>query len=333
MKQLLITIAALVQVGCGPPKAPDISIHAAAESGNIEAVKQHIAAGTDVNAKDDDGTTPLDLPDDEEIADLLRKHGGKTSEELKAKLTFNSDGTVSNVTHKLLARWEFNEVHNSKASIKTTAGMPLILRVNIEQARPNGKGGLAIPGLNPNESLSVRLEHNGLGEELFSEYVIGVKVKILSNSTSEYFSVFDTGQPHPDGFYATEEQNLKYKADAEIYVKDNEGIGILGDYVGSEKIINDEFNWFIIEVKEDSDFLVINKYINGEHVGTQREHRLFGTKRYKLQTCKEAKPVSLFVDNDSETKPCIVSEIFLSVPDLLRKHGGKTGEELKSEGE
>ena len=35
-----------------PPtaKAPDISIHEAAEKGKIEAVKQHLAAGTDVNA-------------------------------------------------------------------------------------------------------------------------------------------------------------------------------------------------------------------------------------------------------------------------------------------
>ena len=32
-------------------KAPDISIHVAAELGNIEAVKQHLAAGTDVNVK------------------------------------------------------------------------------------------------------------------------------------------------------------------------------------------------------------------------------------------------------------------------------------------
>jgi hypothetical protein len=44
-----------------PPtaKAPDISIWDAAEDGNIEAVKQHLAAGTDVNAKDGWDGTPL----------------------------------------------------------------------------------------------------------------------------------------------------------------------------------------------------------------------------------------------------------------------------------
>ena len=140
-------------------KAPDISIHDAVKTGNIEAVKQHLAAGADVNAKDINGrtslyyaafkrhdeiaelliaagadvnaksrtgTTPLhnaamighkeiielliakgvdvnakiesgmnfegDTPLDlaiirkhTEIADLLRKHGGKTGEELKAE--------------------------------------------------------------------------------------------------------------------------------------------------------------------------------------------------------------------------------------------------------
>ena len=48
-------------------------------------MKQHLADGADVNAKDDDGTTPLDMADDDETADLLRKHGGKTGAELKAK--------------------------------------------------------------------------------------------------------------------------------------------------------------------------------------------------------------------------------------------------------
>ena len=120
MKHLLLTtIATVLVVGCGesqPPKPPDISIHDAAESGNIEAVKQHIAAGTDVNAKDKYGrtilhaaavgsskevvelliakgadvnanyeecATSLDWAKNQKTADLLRKHGGKTWKELK----------------------------------------------------------------------------------------------------------------------------------------------------------------------------------------------------------------------------------------------------------
>ena len=162
MKQLLTTIAAVVLMGCGesqqsvpqaetkpvepvaeastpePPtvKSPDISIHRAADEGNLEAVKQHLAAGTDVDAKNEYGETPLywaaqghkeiaelliakgvdvnanffdsgtpldagelfyhqqkavvGLPVQlrrpfKEIIDLLRKHGAKTAEELKAE--------------------------------------------------------------------------------------------------------------------------------------------------------------------------------------------------------------------------------------------------------
>ena len=81
MKHLLLTtIAAVVLVGCGP----SVDIHEAAAFGNIEAIKQHLAADADVNAKTNDGDTPLDYANDE-IADLLRKHGGKTGEELKAE--------------------------------------------------------------------------------------------------------------------------------------------------------------------------------------------------------------------------------------------------------
>ena len=71
MKYLITTIAAVVLVGCGPR----MSIHEAADEGNIEVVKQHLADGTDVNEKDDVQMTPLHYAYTKEIAELLIENG------------------------------------------------------------------------------------------------------------------------------------------------------------------------------------------------------------------------------------------------------------------
>jgi cytohesin len=81
--QLITIVAALLVVGCGP----SVDIWTGAQTGNIEAVKQHLADGVDVNSKSDIGRTPLDVAiafKQPLITDLLRKHGGKTRDELKA---------------------------------------------------------------------------------------------------------------------------------------------------------------------------------------------------------------------------------------------------------
>ena len=65
-------------VGCGNPEA-DRALIKAAKEGNIEAVKQHLAAGTDVNAKNKYGSTPLHNAaggGHKEIAELLIAKGG-----------------------------------------------------------------------------------------------------------------------------------------------------------------------------------------------------------------------------------------------------------------
>ena len=90
---LLTTIAAVLLVGCGesqPPEPPDISIHDAARDGNIEAVKQHIAAGTDLNAKDNFGKTTLRLAavgGHKEVAELLIAAGADMNAKADDSLT------------------------------------------------------------------------------------------------------------------------------------------------------------------------------------------------------------------------------------------------------
>jgi len=61
MKRFLVTsIIAVILVGCVTRlQSLDISIHRAAEIGNIRALKQHLAAGINVNAVDDNNMTAL----------------------------------------------------------------------------------------------------------------------------------------------------------------------------------------------------------------------------------------------------------------------------------
>ena len=59
MKHLLLTtIAALLVVGCGNPEE-DRALLKAVHLENTDAVKQLLASGADVNAKNADGLTPL----------------------------------------------------------------------------------------------------------------------------------------------------------------------------------------------------------------------------------------------------------------------------------
>ncbi len=69
-------------------KANFTPLHEGAYNGHKEIVELLITSGANVNAMKTDGMTPLDMAHmnrRNEIVDLLRKHGGKTGEELKAE--------------------------------------------------------------------------------------------------------------------------------------------------------------------------------------------------------------------------------------------------------
>jgi len=109
MKQLLITIAALVLVGCGQ-SVPDISIHEAAATGNIQAVKQHLANGADVNAIYSGGWSVLDMAltsKNEEVITLVKTSGGRSNAD-KSIFAASGIGNIEAVKQHLAAGADVN---------------------------------------------------------------------------------------------------------------------------------------------------------------------------------------------------------------------------------
>ena len=82
MKRTLLTLAVATLLATSAFADPID----AADNGDLAGVQAELDKGADVNATDVDGETPLDkFKSRPELANLLRKHGGKTAEELKAE--------------------------------------------------------------------------------------------------------------------------------------------------------------------------------------------------------------------------------------------------------
>ena len=87
-----LLIAAGADVHAKGDEAGETPLHNAAYEGHKEIAELLIAAGANVSAISDGGITPLYIATEPgnpnastELANLLRKHGGKTGEELKAE--------------------------------------------------------------------------------------------------------------------------------------------------------------------------------------------------------------------------------------------------------
>ena len=68
-----------------PDKEGVTALYRAAHNDQKETVTLLLGKGANVNIRDKWGNTPLDVTLNDDVVNLLRKHGGKTAEELKAE--------------------------------------------------------------------------------------------------------------------------------------------------------------------------------------------------------------------------------------------------------
>jgi len=328
MKQLLITIAAVVVVGCSKPPPPDISIHDAAKKGNIEAVKQHLAAGTDVNAAIKwtplhyaageghkgiaelliakganvnakivsglfQGQTPLDVAEKAEhteIADLLRKNGAKTSDWLNA---FKS-------IHKAAKAGHIEAVKKHLA-----AG-----------ADVNAKDRYGYTAL----GRAVSVGHKETAELLIAK---GADVNITALGKTlldtaikrKHTEIADLLRKH-GGKKAAKPEPTKTKAPP------------------SFSKIHTAAQMGMIELVKQH--LAVGEDVNAKGVlfkGTPLHSAAMGGRKEVIELLI-AKGADLNAKDSRGRTPLdwAISQFQTKTADLLRKHGGKTGEELKAEG-
>ena len=144
MVQLLSYVSiifVLISTGCQTKNSNEsrlnTTIHEATFMNNIDQVKAHIAAGSDLNEKDEWGSTPLNIAatfNKIEVAKLLIDAGADLSEA-------TPDGTTALHTAVFLCRTEIVDFlleHHANAELKNSFGATPLLSVQapFEQMKP-----------------------------------------------------------------------------------------------------------------------------------------------------------------------------------------------------
>jgi len=307
MKHLLLTtIAAVLVVGCGP-SVPDISIHNAAGAsrtkGNIEALKQHFAAGTDVDARDRHDKTPLQYAakrGHKEIAELLISEGAD----------INAKGYAGWTPLHRAANWSHKEI----AELLIAEGADVT--VNDKRGRT-----------------PLHEAHNKEIGELLIENDADVNAKDKDGETPLDFKykpeIADLLRKHGG------KHGVINGAAAGGVIEAVKGFLAAGTDVNA-KDAGGKTPLHHAATKEIAELLIAN----GAGVNAKDEdgrtplHEAHNKEIAELLIAEGADVNAKSEDDFRGTTPLDAAIRFrqTEIADLLRKHGGKTGEELKAEG-
>ena len=327
MKLLLTTIAGVFLVGCGP-SVPDISIHGAANRGNIEAVKQHLAAGTDVNAKNEFGSAPLHyaaVNDHKEIIELLIATGADVNARDKGGFT-----PLDNLIRLDMAEGETTGLlrkHGGMTGEKLKLGTTL-LHIAAKEGKMETIELLIASGADVNAKdkngetpldYAISTDHTVIADLLRKHD--GKTKRELKAAGKPTEPVAEAAQPEPPtaktplwkaAMFGEIEPAKQAIADgADVNAKGERGLTPL--------------LFAVVAALDSGDNKVIELLIaNGADVNAKDDSGLT-----PLDSVKRLSEVAALVKRLRELQGKTDD---IPVADLLRKHGGKTGAELKAEG-